>query len=132
MTVKTENMGTAGWRLFVDVLKAGAALDTGSNRPRGANGVNAYPQTAPDGGYGSRGSWLADTWADSVREAEWIIYLWSTPMAWVMGNGTWVVPSDSYASSQTTAAQNRIRKELTRAGITWADVPLAVFVDADH
>jgi len=128
MTVKISDMGTAGWRLFVDVLKAGAALDTGTNRPRGANGVNAYPQTAPDAGGGERGSRLDDAWLPSVRDAERIVYFWSTPIAWTMANGTWVVPSDSYTSS-TTGAQNRVRAELAKAGVTYADVPLSVFAD---
>ena len=131
MTVKISSMGTDGWRLFVDVLKAGAALDTGTNRPRGANGVNAYPQKAPDSDGGERGSRLDDAWLPSVRDAERVIYFWSTPIAWTMRDGTWVVPSDNYTST-TTGAQNRVRAALVRAGVVYADLPLTAFADADR
>lgn len=119
MTVKIENMGTDGWRIFVQVLKAGAALDTNGNRPRGANGVNAFPVQAPDGGKGTRGSRLDDRWTGMIGNADRIIYFYSTPIAWtIVGRGGWVVPSDTYTPT-TSGAQNRIREALESLGVAY-------------
>lgn len=122
MTVQINRMGTQDWQAYTAALKAGAAADRSGTRPRGAAGVNAFPQTAPDAGGGERGSRLDDKWADSVERADRIIYFWSTPIAWTVPGLGWVVPADTYTPT-TTGAQNRIREALKANGVTFTETP---------
>lgn len=122
MASDPNKTGLQSWQTFVSVLRAGTA-EGQARKPRGASGVGVIPQTAPDGGRGTRtGSWLGSEWDASVASADKIIYFYNTPIAWTVPMFGWVVPDVSH-SATTTSAQNRIREELKRTGTPFAETP---------
>lgn len=122
MASDPSKTGLRSWQTFVTVLSAGMAVDH-ERKPRGAAGVGVIPQTAPDGGRGSRtGSWLGSEWDASVASADKIIYFYNTPIAWTVPMFGWVVPDVSHTAT-TTGAQNRIRAALKARGISYAETP---------
>lgn len=93
--MSTKQMTTReGWWKFVPVLEAREAFKThgslkGTDNPQWRFGEMPYE------------------YRDSVKQADYVVYSYSTPIAWHVPNEGWVVPQVKY-STTTTRHQNMI------------------------
>jgi hypothetical protein len=96
MTTKVKLTVNGGWWQFRDALKAGHDFDT----PNGT----LYGRNTPEGGW--RWGRLDYDLRDSVKRADYVIWSYSTPIAW-RTDGEWHAPEVKY-SVTTSRHQGRI------------------------
>lgn len=76
----------------------------GSAGEEGLFPLSGYPTL---GGYGGGFGLLDEVWEPFVREAEYVIFSYETPVAWLSA-GVWSVP-DVYYTNTTARYANRVR-----------------------
>jgi hypothetical protein len=77
------------------------------------NGNSMYGRINPDGGWMSSGriygaasfAWVEDLHAKEIR---YVVYSYSTPIAWFTARGEWVVPAEKH-SATTSRHQSIVR-----------------------
>lgn len=81
---------------FADVLR---------NRQDFKTGGSLTGERGSDRGFGGS---LPQAFLSAVRSAEYVVYSYTTPIAWLNADGTWTVPDVKY-SVTTSRHQSKIR-----------------------